>query len=275
MRLLLITAVLVAATAVVVLAQEEEIFKNYNLRHIKLSDPEVRRKVESELRKITGPKSHFSLDERANQIFVRGSQAYQDEVEKVLSKLVVGKKEDTSKVTATVRVANVEASVAKKALEEAMKKDAKLAGLKINYSDDTGTVVLTGTAAQLQKAKKIIEALEEKFRSEVETKVYRIRNRSAKSLAEIVKLHLAGSPGTGVAVDEVTNSLVVVETRANQAKVKEVVSKFDTELATIFLKFRVIYASREGRGVDESVKDVQEGGWSRVTARSLRTAAAG
>jgi hypothetical protein len=258
MRIMLVSLFVLAATATVLLAQEEVVFKNYNLKHISLKNPEVRQKVEMEIRKVVSANGQFNIDERTNQIFVRDSQENQNKVARLIAKLDVGKKEDKSVVTVTVRVANIEASTAREALEEAMKEDAKLATLKISHSDETATVMLTGTAAQLEKARAIIDSLEEKFRSEVETKVYKISNRSAKSLADIVKLHLAGKPGTGVAVDEVTNSLIVRETRANQAKVKEVVSKFDTELKTLFLKFRVIYASRESRGIDESVKDVQE-----------------
>jgi len=256
MRPVFLTAALIVIAAGAALAQEEVVFKNYNLKHISLTDPVARQKVESELRKIVSANGRFILDERSNTIIVRDSEMKQNEVARALAKLDVKGEEETASVTITVRVAYVEASAARKALEEASEKDQELKGLKISHSDETCAVILTGTANQLEKAKAIIDALEKKFRTEVETKVYKVRNRSAKSMADIVRLHLAGAPGTGVAIDEVTNTLLVRETRANHARVMEVLKKFDTELATVLLQFRVVYASREAVGVDESIKDV-------------------
>ena len=115
-----------------------------------------------------------------------------------------------------------------------------------------------GMPAQLEKAKAIVDALERKFGAEVETIVYKIKNRAAASLADIVKLHLVITPGTGVAVDDVTNSLIVRETKKNHLIVEKVIREFDTELATVVLEFRIIYASSKGTGVDESIKDVAE-----------------
>jgi type II secretory pathway component GspD/PulD (secretin) len=250
--LLFLAAVMLAAPA---LAQDEIVFKNYNLKHIDLKDGQVRQKIEDELAKVMSPKGRYILDERTNTIIVQDSEKTQNEVARILAKLDVGK-EDNTKTTITIRVANIEASEARKALEEAIEKDKELRGLTISHSDETCAVMITGTAKQLEKAKALIDALEEKFRSEVETAVYKIKNRSAASLADIVKLHLPGAPGTGVAIDEVTNSLIVRETKANQSKVKGVIEKFDTELRTLLLQFTVIYASREGSGVDESIKDV-------------------
>jgi len=237
---------------------QEVVFKNYNLKHLKLSDPAVRNMVESEIRKALSPNGEIILDERTNSIIVRDNEDIQNKVTRILAKLDVGKPEDDTSTTITVRVSNVKASDAREALEEEIAKDNELKGLKISHSDDTCAVVLSGTSGQLDKAKAIIDAMEEKFRSAVETKVYKVRNRSAASLARIVELHLPGAPGTGVAVDEVTNSLIVRETKQNLAKVAGVVEKFDTELATLLLQFRIIYASHDGEKVDDSIKDVAD-----------------
>lgn len=258
MRACLISMVLLMAAAGLVLAQEEFVFKNYNLEHVKLKDPGTHRKIETEIRKVLSEKGSLILDARTNTVMVGDYAANQNDVARVIARLDVGSRKTGKTVWVTVDVSHVEASVAEEALQEAMKEDVQLSGLQISHSDETGKLVLVGTLDQVEKAKALIAALEEKFRSQVETKTYKIRNRSAKNMAQIVKLHLAGGPGTGVAIDEVTNSLIVRETKANQVKVKEVIAKFDTELATVVLEFRVIYASRDATGIDESIKDVAE-----------------
>ncbi len=254
--ILAFVAVLLAGLAA---AQEQEIvFKNYNLKHLKLSDPEARQKVEAGLSKVVSKSGRWHLDERSNSVFVRDTQAKQNEVATLIAKLDVKSKEETTATTVTRRLAGVKASVAKMELEAAAAKDKELAGLKMSHSDQTSTLVLTGTPAQLEKARIIVDALEEKFGAEVETSVYKIKNRSAAGLAEIVKLHLVAAPGTGVAVDDVTNSLIVRETKKNHDIVRKVIDEFDTQLATVVLDFRIIYASDKGNEVDESIKDVAE-----------------
>lgn len=259
MRTCLILASAAILLAGLAAAQEEEVvFKNYNLKHISLSDPKVRQNLEAELRKVVSANSRWVFDERSNSIFVRDTQAKQNEVATLIAKLDVKSKEETTATTVTIRVRAVKASTAKAHLEEAAGKDKELAGLKVSHSDQTSTLVLTGTPAQLEKAKTIVDALEEKFGAEVEIKAYQIKNRTAASMAEIVKLHLVATPGTGVAVDDVKNVLFVKETKKNHEIVEKVVSEFDTELATVVLDFRIIHASAQGTEVDESIKDIAE-----------------
>jgi type II secretory pathway component HofQ len=256
MRTAVLSAVVLALLAGALLAQDEVVFKNYNLKHVKLSDAGVRQKLDTELRKVLSKSGRLIFDDRSNAIFVQDRESNQNKIAQIVAKIDVPSKEATKTATITVRVTNVEASVAKKAIEEAAQEDKELAGLKSSHSDQTGTIILTGKPAQLDKARKLIEALEKKFSSDIVTKVYKVKNRSAESLASIVKLHLPEAPGTGVAIDELTNSLIVRETKSNQEKVRQVVAKFDTELATLLLEFRVIYASHQGNVIDEGVKDV-------------------
>lgn len=256
MRVGIISIVVTVALLGVAVAQEEVVFKNYNLKHISLKDSEVRKNLETELRKVMSETGQFILDERSNTIIVRDSEVVHNEVAKLVATLDVGKPEETSETTITLRVSNVTATTAREAIEKAAEEDEDLRAVKISHSDKTAALILKGTPAQLEKAKAVVDALEQKFRAEVDTRVYKVHNRSAGSLAEIIKLHLAGAPGTGVVIDEITNTLIVRETRANHTRVQEVLREFDSSLVTLLLQFRVIYASREGTGTDESIKDI-------------------
>ncbi len=234
------------------------VLQNHNLKHISLEDPEVRARVHAALRKVVSETGSFTIAEHQNTIIVRDFAGNQNEVARILAGLDVGKEGQDALLTATLSLSFVEPSVVKKALEEAALQDETLAKLKVSHSDETKKLVLRGTAGQLEKARAIIAGLEKKFRTEVETKVYVVANRDVRSMAEIVKLHVPEGPGTGIVVDEITNSLIVRHTKASHEKVKELVSRFDTELATLMLEFRIIHASRDAAGMDESIKDVAE-----------------
>lgn len=117
----------------------------------------------------------------------------------------------------------------------------------IVVSEHLNTLIITDTAGNIMKIKKIVAALDQESRA-MQTKVYRLSFASAEKLAASLPNLLVGGEKSGeikpsVAVDADTNSVIITGTPLVQKRMRDLLPDLDRRKGQVLIEAKIVEVS--------------------------------